>query len=91
MDEDSEVQAVHGPQKKHISKLSMDARNKVNQLRRDNQDSYQIGEMEEIEGTKFKSEDDMIRENYDAETKKLSKRKHKLHFSSSFAELLKLG
>ena len=90
MDEDSEVQAVHRPQKKHISKLSIDARNKVNQLRRDNQDSYQIDEIEKIDGTKFKSEDEIIRENFDTETKKLSKRKHRLHFSPSFAELKKL-
>ena len=86
MDEDSEVQAVHRPQKKHISKLSIDAHNKVNQLRH-----YQIVEKDLNEEAKFKSEDEIIRESNRADTKKLSRRKHRLHFSSSFAELTKLS
>ena len=86
MDEESGPQAVHGGKRKHISKLSIDAHNKVNQLRH-----YQIVEKDLNEEAKFKSEDEIIRESNRADTKKLSRRKHRLHFSSSFAELTKLS
>ena len=43
------------------------------------------------EEAKFKNEDEIIKENYEADTRMLSKKKQRLHFSTSYAELIKLS